>query len=94
MAHPANNTFSSYTLSEDESRNSVMLTSLNIAAIQNLRCSIAEEKLRLPFTPNDVLSYTQQEAYLRGQLDILSHILDLNEDAQQYHHITTNQTKE
>lgn len=92
MAHPASNTFTSYTMSEEESRNGAVLSSLNIAALQNLRSSIAEEKLRLPFTPNDVLSYTQQEAYLRGQLDIISHLLDLNEDAQQYHHIST--TKE
>ena len=92
MAHPANNTFSSYSLSEEEYRNGALLSSLNVASLQNLRCSIAEEKLRLPFTPNDVLSYTQQEAYLRGQLDILSHLLDLNEDAQQYQH--TINTKE
>lgn len=89
MAHPANSTFTSYTLTEDEARNGSILTSLNIAAIQNLRCKIAEEKLNLTFTPNDVLSFTQQEAYLKGQLDILSHLLDLNEEAQQYHHIET-----
>ena len=92
MAHPSANTFTSYTLSEDESRNGAMLSSLNIAVIQNLRCSIAEEKLALQFTPNDVLSYTQQEAYLKGQLDMLSHLLSLNEDAQQYHQISDNQS--
>ena len=90
MAHPSSNTFSSYTISEEESRQGAMLTSLNIALIQNLRCSIAEEKLALQFTPNDVLSYTQQEAYLKGQLDMLSHLLTLNEDAQQYHHLNIN----
>ena len=92
MSHPTSNTFSSYSLSEEESRQGAMLTSLNVASIQNLRCSIAEEKLSLQFTPNDVLSFTQQEAYLKGQLDMLSHLLAMNEDAQQYHHIIT--TKE
>ena len=87
MTTPANNTFTSYQLSEEDSRNGAMLTSLNVAVIQNLRSSIAEEKLRLPFTPNDVLTYSQQEAHLRGQIDILTHLLDLNEDAQQYQHI-------
>lgn len=80
-------TFTSYTLTEEESRKGAMLSSLNVACIQNLRCQLAEEKLNLPFTPHDVASYQQQEAHLKGQLDILAHLLALNEDAQQYHHI-------
>ncbi len=91
MAHPSRNTFTTYTLTEDESRQGAVLSSLNISVMQNLRCSIAEEKLSLQFTPNDVLAFTQQEAYLKGQLDMLSHLLDLNEDAQQYHHIINTQ---
>lgn len=90
MSHPINNPFTSYKLSEEEARNGAKLSSLNIAVLQNLRSTTAEEKLNLVFTPNDVLSYTQQEAYLKGQLDLLAYILDANEDAQQYHHITTN----
>jgi hypothetical protein len=89
MPNPKLNTFSSYNLTEDEEKSGSQLSSLNVAMIQNLRSSIAEEKLNLVFTPNDVLSYTQQEAYLKGQLDILSFLLNQNEDSQQYHHITT-----
>ncbi len=91
MAHPIANTFSSYTLNEQEVKLGSQLTSLNVAVIQNLRSTIAEEKLNLVFTPNDVLSYTQQEAYLKGQLDILQHLLTTNEDSQQYHTINTQQ---
>ena len=87
MTTPIPNTFTSYRLTEEESREGAKLSSLTVACIHNLRSSIAEEKLRLTFTPNDTLSYTQQEAYLRGQLDRLSHLLELNEDAQQYQHI-------
>jgi len=88
MSHPQPNTFTTYKLSEDEQRNGSSLTSLTVSVLQNLRSSIAEEKLNLVFTPNDVLSFTQQEAYLKGQLDILAYILAANEEAQQFHHIT------
>jgi hypothetical protein len=91
MAHPIPNTFSSYNLTEQELKLGAQLSSLNVAVIQNLRSTIAEEKLNLVFTPNDVLSYTQQEAYLKGQLDILQHLLTSNEDSQQFHTINTQQ---
>ncbi len=89
MSHPIPNTFTTYSLSEDEVKHGHRLTSLNIAVLQNQRAQIAEEKLALVFTPNDVLSYTQQEAYLKGQLDLLSYILAANEESQQYHHISS-----
>jgi hypothetical protein len=41
-----------------------------------MRCDVAENKINLPFTPNDVLSYAQQESYLKGQLDLLLHLID------------------
>lgn len=91
MSHPTPNTFTTYALSEDEVKQGQQLTSLNVAVLQNQRAQIAEEKLSLVFTPNDVLSYTQQEAYLKGQLDLLSYILAANESSQQYHHITISQ---
>lgn len=87
MSHPTTNTFTTYALSENEVKLGQQLTSLNVAVFQNQRAQIAEEKLSLEFTPNDVLSYTQQEAYLKGQLDLLSYILAANEDSQQFHHI-------
>ncbi len=91
MPHPTPNTFSSYTLTEQESRTGAQLTSLNVAVLQNLRSNIAEEKLNLAFTPNDIMSYTQQDAYLKGQLDILQYLLTANEDSQQFHTINTPQ---
>jgi hypothetical protein len=94
MAHPTPNTFTTYTLSEKEQQLGQQLSSNNIVVLQNLRASIANEKLNLPFTPNDLMSYTQQEAYLKGQLDLISHLLDLNEESQQYHHISDSQHKE
>lgn len=82
MANVTSNTFSSYKMTAEESKQGSILSSLNLVVLQNLRASIAEEKLNLQFTPNDVLTFTQQEAYLKGQLDILAYLLANHEEAQ------------
>lgn len=85
MSHPKANSFTSYELSEDEQRAAHTLSSLNISFIQNLRAAVAEEKLALEFTPNDLNTFLQREAHLKGQLDVLNYILACNEEAQQHH---------
>lgn len=94
MPTKATNTFTSYALTTEESRKGAILSALNKLVVQNLRSKIAEEKLALTFTPNDTLSFTQQEAYLRGQLDILAYLLDMDEDANQFYNSYTTSTKE
>lgn len=74
-----------------------VLSTLNLAVIQNLRVDIAEQKLNLTFTPNDVLSYTQQEAFLKGQLEILQHLIDTSAASSTLAaqpHATSNSTRE
>lgn len=63
-------------LSSQDTINGTILNSLQKATIQNKRAEIATQKINLAFTPNDVLGYTQQEAYLKGQLDLLQYLLD------------------
>lgn len=70
--------FQVISLSASDVTNGQILNSLQKAVIQNSRAEIATQKLNLVFTPNDVLSYTQQEAYLKGQLDILQNLLDVS----------------
>ena len=66
-------------VSEAEVIAGMQLTSANVIHIRNQILDLVEEKLNLPFTPNDVLSYTQKEAYLKGQIDILRYLLDASE---------------
>jgi len=61
------------------------LTTNNIAVMQNMRAQIAEEKLHLTLDPAKVIDYAQQEAYLRGQLDIISHFINCSADVQKSH---------
>lgn len=84
------NSFTTYTLTEKEQIAGTTLTSLNVAVLQNQRAQIAEEKLNLPFTPNDIQTYLQQEAYLKGQLDLLNYILASHEESSQLHNIERN----
>lgn len=70
------NPFQVIALSPSDAANGQILNSLQKAALQNQRAAIATQKLNLVFTPNDVLSYTQQEAYLKGQLDLIQYMLD------------------
>lgn len=67
--------FTRHNLNEAEVVQGLSLNSLQYAVIQNRIADIAEELIRLPFTPNDIQSYLQRQAELRGQLDILQSIL-------------------
>jgi hypothetical protein len=64
------------------------LTINTTAVLQNMRAQIAEEKLHLTLDPAKVIDYAQQEAYLRGQLDILSHLINSSTEVQKMHTIT------
>lgn len=83
MPTPGISTFTTYTLAPEEELHGQTLTSLNIAVLRNQLAQVASDKLNLAFTPNDVLSFTQQEAYLKGQLDMLQIILDQHDAAQE-----------
>ena len=73
-----NSLYASYDLNESEYLEGCLLSQTQRARIQNLRMETIEQKLNL--TPSDLTaaskeSYWQQEAYLRGQLDVLTTLL-------------------
>ena len=74
-------TFSSYELTAEEELQGQLLNQLQQAALQNLLCTVAKQKLELVLDTAAPLAFTQQEAYLRGQYDVLTHLLSLNEMA-------------
>ena len=88
--HPnLNSPYTTFTLSEQEETESAILSPTQRARVQNLRVETLEQKLSLApssLTPDSKESYWQQEAYLRGQLDILSHLLAADEAAQSLLH--------
>lgn len=79
--------FTKIALSDDDQILGQALSSNTVAVLQNMRAQIAEEKLHLTLDPVKTLEFVQQEAYLRGQLDIISHIINCSADVQKMHTI-------
>lgn len=74
-----------YILTEEEQLQGALLTSAQQAVLQNERVNILKQLAYL--TPSTMSeegkeSYWQQEAYLRGQLDFITHTLDKADIAQ------------
>lgn len=76
MATIIPNTFTSYQLSDEEVSQGTMLTIVQKQVLSNRQANIAEEKLRLEIDPEHPLAFIQQEAYLKGQLELLDYILE------------------
>jgi hypothetical protein len=82
MSTLVSNSFASYDLTEEEELQGSIFTTLQKQVLQNLMSHCAEEKLRLEYDVNNSLSFVQQEAYKRGQLDIIEYLLTKSEDAE------------
>lgn len=78
MARLRENMFASYILTEEEERQGSVLTSLQLAVIQNLIADCAEQKNSLVLDPNNVVAYAQQEADLAGRIAILTYLKELS----------------
>jgi len=70
------NAFSSFSLTAEEEESGQVLNGNQRMVLQNKAAEIAQAKLNITFTPNDILAYAQQEAELQGQLGIIQWILD------------------
>ena len=79
MPTQSENTFTTWKLTKDEILQGTILTRLHKLVLQNKIAGLAETKIGLKFTPNNIGDYTQQEAYLAGKIDILQALL-LNSD--------------
>jgi hypothetical protein len=60
-----------------------LLTPENILVIRNERAKIAEQKVRRDFDPKNVENYIQTEAQLKGQLQMLDWLLDIDKAARE-----------
>ncbi len=76
MATLITNTFSAYHLTDQEALQGSILTITQLQVLQNQLAQVAEEKLALDFDPTNPTTYAQQEAYMKGQMDLLLYIID------------------
>lgn len=73
--------FCRYSMSAQEILQGSALTSLQVYCIQNQIADLASQKLNLVFNPEEPAGFTQQVAYLQGQIDALQHLLNTSEAA-------------
>lgn len=71
------NEFTRYDLSLDEIQKASVLSEETRALMQNLLSESATQKLDLVFDPNNPMIFTQEEAYIKGKIDILRYLLSL-----------------
>lgn len=79
MATIVPNTFTSWDLSDAEALQGSIFTITQLQVLQNKLSEIAEEKINLEFTPDDAMSFVQQEAYKKGQLELIQYMIDSSE---------------
>lgn len=70
------NSFTSYQLTDEQTRAGENLTPESEFVIQNHISELAEEKLNLVFTPDSPMSFALRNAELQGQIDILKMLIE------------------
>lgn len=96
MAYLIDNDFSTYHLNDEEEIQGQMLTLTQRQVIQNLLAKAAEEKINLEYNPEAKERFLQQEASLKGQMDILRFLLVSSDAAEENYRelATANSTEE
>ena len=79
MPTPALNPFLSFNFTEREKLDAAVLNPMQKMWIQTLRSEAPENLINLEFDTNNPLSRLAQDAELKGQLKILTHILEIAE---------------
>jgi len=83
MATIIPNTFTSYELTDTEALQGAIFTITQIQALQNQLSAIAEEKLNMEFDPEAAQLFMQNEAYKRGQMELLQFLIDNSKAAEE-----------
>jgi len=83
MARLRDNEFSSYTLTDEEELQGSLLTVTQRQVMQNQLSAAVSEKITLEFDTDKPDKFMQQEAYKRGQIDILNFILASSDAAEE-----------
>lgn len=86
MQHNLNSNYITHVMSENEILSGTVLNYLQKGVLQNRKVEVMEQLVGLTptsMTEDGKETYWQQEAYLRGQLDILTHLLTASESVEQ-----------
>ncbi len=76
MADQLPTVYTRWDLSEEELRQAATLNPYTIMWIQTLIGEAAERKISIPVDPTNIQAFVAEEAYIRGQIDALSILLN------------------
>lgn len=76
------NPFQSWVLSNKETLQGQVLTTLQKQVIQNEIASLANERISVKFDPEHPMLFQQRDAELQGQIGILSYLLEMSNAAE------------
>ena len=79
MSHIIPNSFTTYSLTEEEQNSGQTFTSSNLMVMQNLIAAAAEERMAMTFDPLNPTVFIQREAELLGQIGILKLLCELSQ---------------
>lgn len=75
--------FSFIPLTQQEELRGQILNSDQKNILQNLRAGVAEQILNLVVDTTNINKFTQEDAYLKGQLQAFSYLIDCSDVAEQ-----------
>lgn len=73
------NVFTEYELTLEEQQLGSVFSGNQLAVLKNLLANAVQQRLRLDFTPTDVIGFAQNEALIKGQISILEFLIDTHE---------------
>jgi hypothetical protein len=76
MAKLIDNVFTSYELTDDEALHGSIYTTTQLNVLQSKLSEVATDKLNLEFDTSSPQIFIQQEAYLKGQLELIQYLID------------------
>lgn len=91
MSQLIRNSFSSYLLTDKEALQGAIFTITQKQVLQNQLAISCEEKIFLEFDPEHPLLFTQEEAFKRGQIELIQYLLATSETAEEELNAPTHQ---
>lgn len=78
--------FESYAMTEEEIKSGSILSTPQIQNFHNLRTTYMLEKLSLEIDTANPSVFIQREAYLRGQIDVITYMIEVSQAVQYPQH--------
>lgn len=79
----SNNSFISWNFTDEEEYSAKILTGLQKQGIQNLISKAAHDRLALDYDPNNHQKFIQDESFLKGQIAVLTYMLDISDQMEE-----------